>query len=551
MALVVFFVRGHPAPEHTRAFHEEDHAARTLLLAARDHGKLDDALAILGARRAWVTVHDPARSDRTAAVADLSSLGPIASDAVLQVDVEIEAPLGASSTWLDWRLDPGLDGAILSAGDVQVPGALLARGMDRGRLAIFFAKERASVLRTYAVVETRAGPKRLLLGALLPEPPVTGERLVAAAALGGRYLVTHQNGDGRFDYEIDASTGMSTGGYNILRHAGTTYALLQLHRQRASIGSADDLDAALLSAGDQGLQWLTTRTEDDPHDASRAFVEDGKKVKLGGSALALLAMVERLAIPNPPPGLRETAGKLARFLVAQQDENGRFASYATPSPDHVDEGRDSIYYPGEAVLALARFDAIAGDDAHPWRAAAEHGARYLVNDRHRALGLRVRVPVDAWLVLAIEELDREQGRGRLADDDELLAHAQRITRQIMREMHTANTVPLPMRGARADYGFGSLISIGSRMEALGAAAALEARRDSAAHRVRDAATANAAYGMRFQITEDRLFLTAAQARALGGVPTSVTDPRVRIDGVQHNLSGWLLLAAVLDQRPPP
>lgn len=555
-ALGLVVVRDHPAPEHTRAFAEEDKAARALLAAARGKGTLDAARALLGGRRAWITVHAPeVAGDRTLAIADVASLTAGADD-VLQVDVEIAAPLGASITGparagLDIGLDAGLDGAVLPNGAVRTPAWFLERGYERTKLGAFFAAEGATVLRSYALVETRSGPKRLLLGTLLPEANVDGPRLLAAAALGGSYLAAHQKPDGRYHYEIDASSGQESRGYNAVRHAGATYALLQLHRQRA--------DAALLAAADRSLAWLVDGTRDDPRDPHRAFLDDGKKVKLGGSALTLLAMVERLRIADPPPGLRESADKLARFLVAQQDDDGRFASYATPSAAYQPDERDSIYYPGEAVLALARYDVVAGDRSHFWRATAEKGARYLVNDRHRALGIRVRMPVDAWLLLAIELLDRPAtplhggaaAKGRLADDDELLVHGQRITRQIMREMHVAADVPLPMRGARADRDFGSLISTGSRMEALAAAAAIEARREPSSQRVRQAAIANAAYGMRFQFDEDRLFLTSARARALGGVPTSVTDPRVRIDGVQHNLSGWLLLAAVLEKREAP
>jgi hypothetical protein len=375
------------------------------------------------------------------------------------------------------------------------------------------------------------------------------------ASLGGTYLAAHTKSDGRFDYEIDASTGKSSTGYNAVRHAGTTYALLQLHRQQSVLGT---VDPAVLAAADQGLVWLLQKTVTDPSDASRAFQADGKKIKLGGGALTLMAFVERLHVTSPaPPAEMETkAAQLARYLLSQQNEEGRFASYYAPNAEYEVDARDSIYYPGEAVLALARYAALEvsrGRDGSTWRSAAEKGARFLVDERHAALGVRVRMPVDAWLLLAIELLDRSastNGHGYGAEDA-LLVHAERIARQIMREQYVEESVPLPMRGARADTDFGSLVSTGSRMEALAAASALEKRHAPSESRVRKAAIANAAYGMRFQFDEDRMFLTVPKARALGGVPNSVTDPRIRIDGVQHNMSGWLLLGAVLAGRELP
>lgn len=595
-ALVV--VRDHAAAEHTRSFRDEDQAARALLVALRTppatparQAALDEAKKLLGDRAAWVTVHDDG-AHRTLPIAKWTELTTaMDDDAVLQVDVAIAAPAAVSLMGpFALGVDPGLDGVTLQSGDVVLPGVLLARGLSRGKLAQYVLAEGATLgVRTYALVETRIddtrAPKRLLLGALLPEPIVDDARLLHAASLGGAYLAAHTKRDGRYEYEMDAATGKASGGYNAVRHAGTTYALLQLHRQRALrapapagvVAPADvvapalapalapapadvidpaALDASVIAAADQGLAWLLDKTITDPSDPSRAFQLDGKKVKLGGGALTLMAFVERLHITTPRPhaDVETKAAQLARYLLSQQNDEGRFASYYAPSAAYEADARDSIYYPGEAVLALARYAALLtkrGQDGAAYRAAAEKGARFLIDERHSALGVRVRMPVDAWLLLAIELLDRSAGANGYGAEDTLLVHADRIASQIMREQYVEDRVPLPMRGARADTDFGSLVSTGSRMEALAAASAIEKRHAPSEHRARRAAIANAAYGMRFQFNEERMFLTSPSARALGGVPNSVTDPRIRIDGVQHNMSGWLLLGAVLAGRELP
>lgn len=584
LVLVAFLaiVRDHPAAEHTRAFREEDKAARAVLAALRAPPSTtstttstppawDDVMKLVGERKVWVTVHDhggaarktmaldEARAQVGAQVGAAGAAGALAEGAVLQVDVAIDAPAAVGIAGpLTLGIDPGLDGVTLPSGEVIPPGVLLARGLDRAELGRMIADEGARLgVRTYALVETAAGPKRLLLGALFPEPEVDPARLLHAASLGGIYLAAHVNDNRRFDYEIDASTGKPSTGYNAVRHAGTAYAMVQLYRQqiahaRSLMDGTSPPNAEVIEGANKAVAWLLEKTRDDPTDATRAFQVDGKKIKLGGGALTLMAFVERLQVESPPPApaVEEKAAKLARYLISQQDEDGRFTSYYAPSEKYQADARDSIYYPGEAVLALARYAALdvkrgRAADAERWRAAAEKGARFLVDERHKALGVRVRMPVDAWLLLAIELLDRT---GKYADDDALLVHADRITNQIIREQYLDEDVPLPMRGARADRDFGSLVSTGSRMEALAAASALEARHRPKEMRVRRAAIANAAYGMRFQFHEDRMFLTHPAAKALGGVPNSLDDPRVRIDGVQHNMSGWMLLAAVLAQR---
>src|SRR5690349_16208670 len=50
---------------------------------------------------------------------------------------------------------------------------------------------------------------------------------LAAAKAGGDYLVSHMHEDGSFLYDYDPVAGTKSDEYNILRHAGTTYSLLE------------------------------------------------------------------------------------------------------------------------------------------------------------------------------------------------------------------------------------------------------------------------------------------------------------------------------------
>jgi len=156
-----------------------------------------------------------------------------------------------------------------------------------------------------------------------------------------------------------------------------------------------------------------------------AVVSPDEEAKLGGAALALLALVE----------LHEAGGggvldgsawdgqlpRLARFLLFQQGEDGRFASkyfYGEPDP----EPFESIYYPGEAILALMRLHQL---DREPrWLAAARRGADWLIDVRDAGKSTR-DLPHDHWLLMALEELHDETG------DERYLEHAERIAGAIV------------------------------------------------------------------------------------------------------------------------
>jgi hypothetical protein len=108
-------------------------------------------------------------------------------------------------------------------------------------------------LRTIAFVEdsTRSRALRVVRGTVPVEEP-TRARLLAAARSGGDYLVRMQRPDGRFYYAYDPSTDrLDTGGYNILRHAGTGFALLELYETTR--------EARYLDAGRRAVTFLKGR----------------------------------------------------------------------------------------------------------------------------------------------------------------------------------------------------------------------------------------------------------------------------------------------------
>src|SRR3989344_1912810 len=54
---------------------------------------------------------------------------------------------------------------------------------------------------------------------------------LGAARAGGDYLLRHLDARGQFDYRYEPLTDKVAADYNILRHAGTTYSLLELYEE--------------------------------------------------------------------------------------------------------------------------------------------------------------------------------------------------------------------------------------------------------------------------------------------------------------------------------
>lgn len=363
--------------------------------------------------------------------------------------------------------------------------------------------------------------------ALVPE--VSPEALLAAARAGGEYLLRHQRADGSFGYSYEPWDDDYARADNLLRQAGTCYALFELY---AATG-----DRRFLEAGERGVGWLRTfQRGPRPEDAARgadfdAVVSPGEEAKLGGAALLMLAMLERIEATGDRSTLPEVR-RLGRFLLFQQDGDGHFRSkYFYGKPDPVPF--ESVYYPGEAILALTRLHALDGNG--PWLAAARKAADWLILVRDRGKAVAA-LPHDHWLLIGLNELHPP------APEAHYVEHARRVGEAILGAERRQSLHP---DWIGSFYDPPRSTPAATRSEGLVALHHLASRNGLDPAPYREALLRMAAFERRCQITPESALYLLRPDRALGGFRRGLTDWEVRIDYVQHNLSAFLGLRGIL------
>ena len=261
--------------------------------------------------------------------------------------------------------------------------------------------------------------------------PVSMKEVGASIDMAAGYLKTVCLPNGRFIYRKHIESKKKyRDKYNVLRHAGTIYAL-GMYFSRTN-------DKETLEAMKRASRYLIDEFADPvplfenalaiwskPEKIGYKASSKPLQAKLGGTGLGLVALISlERAAPGSIP--LTTLQKLARFLVSMQKKDGSFYSkyFAKEGPS---DAWTSLYYPGEAMLGLLMLHDL--DPNREWLETAAKGMAYLASERK---GWR-KIPADHWALLATKKLlpKYRQLETPPVPRDDILGHAVAICKKIL------------------------------------------------------------------------------------------------------------------------
>ena len=347
---------------------------------------------------------------------------------------------------------------------------------------------------------------------------ILNNQLQQSTIIAGSYLTHMTNDEGMITYEYDPFTNISSfENYNILRHSGTIYAMMQTFNETK--------DPLLLQAAQRAISFLIKQIK--PFNESYCIVYNDE-VKLGGTALAVIALVEYTIVTGDQKYL-STMNKLADYLLLSQKSSGEFISKRYYSTGEISDFV-SGYYPGEALLALCRLYSLTQDTK--LLDSAVSAAQYLILNRDVDLSID-QLNHDHWLLMALNDLYR------LKQDQIYLDHAKKISLAILGFQRNEYD-----RFSENESWIGSYYTpprstpTATRSEGLIASYHLFndfSENQTFLNSIAYAINLSINFQLQMQYTNETANNLNHSTRGIGGFKASFTDNTIRNDYVQHNI----------------
>ncbi len=354
------------------------------------------------------------------------------------------------------------------------------------------------------------------------------EILMDSAKRAGEYLVRNTDENGRFNYIYKPEVNRVINSYNVVRHAGTLYSMMELYEAAP--------DPELLSAATRAISHLLSYARPVETRLGNALaIVDGTSVKLGANALTVVALSKYMQVT----GDRKEADKLIKlglYIRDSQLESGEFiCKREHPSGNQIPF--QSEYYPGEAILAMVR---LYEHDPQPyWLDSAQKATDFLIHVRDKGLATEKLIH-DHWLIMGLNALAEHR------PDASHTQHALRIAEAIMKSQIQHSAIE--------DYigGWGEpprATPAATRSEGLIAAYRIAERQGMNDFKIKVMDSLGKA--VKFQLgnqfgSESSMYMPFPK-KSIGAYRRSHLSYETRIDYSQHNISSLIGLCSILNK----
>jgi len=355
----------------------------------------------------------------------------------------------------------------------------------------------------------------------------------AIALTKDNYFKNVVQSSGKFIYSYLPDLNKREKKYNILRHAGTVYSMVETYELMP--------DEQLLGEIKRAIEFLKNKVKPwKVNDKQVKVIVERDTMKVGGNALAIVALAKYTEVTQDKQYV-SLMQELASWFGEIKKENGDFIVYKQTYSTGEMSSFVSGYYPGESILALTRLYKI--DKNEKWLDIAEDTAQYLINIRDKGKTYD-NIAADHWLLYALNDLYRYR------KNDLYLEHSFFIAEAIMRKQITENDTEQSFLIGSYETASGKPMGstpVACRSEGLGATYRLAKsyNYDELASKILYSIKLGVQYQLQMQLRPESVMYFTKKRLALGAVHASLRKYQLQNDYTQHNISSFISLYHIL------
>ncbi len=268
------------------------------------------------------------------------------------------------------------------------------------------------VFKSQVFVSFDEGTRELINGNIVIAQPGVKD-MERANTLAGKFFTRHIMEDGKILYVWRPNQRKASRKFNMLRHAGSIYAMSQIYQESK--------DPELLKTIQSAIGFVLRHLAPFMGRDDALCVAVNGSVKLGGGGLALVALSTYTRATGDRTHL-PVMRKIAAYLISEQREDGSFLS-KRKYPSFKETSFVSGYYPGETILGLTMLYELDPDPR--WIDTADKGLDYLVNNRDKGIAIS-NLTHDHWLVIGMERF------AKIRHNPGYIEHAFNIVKSMLR-----------------------------------------------------------------------------------------------------------------------
>ncbi|GAB3063646.1 hypothetical protein ACFOU0_11190 [Salinicoccus sesuvii] len=334
------------------------------------------------------------------------------------------------------------------------------------------------------------------------------------------------NSRGKFIYTYLPAVDYAEKKYNILRHAGTIFSMLQTYELTQ--------DEEIMNRAKKALSFLVDKVEIARSGQKGKVLVERDTAKLGGNGLAIVALAKYTEITGDRKYL-PVMQELAEWIKDMQIDSGDFKAHKLVYSTGEISDFVSDFYIGESILALTKLHALDGN--LDWIDVAENAADYLINTKNKDATTST-IQHDHWLLYGLN------GLYRVRQKEMYIKHALMMAESIMDTQYLSeqkNDIEF-IGGYPPQVGtLPKSVPVACRTEGLSNAYELakDYGYEEEAKRMREAIIKGVQFQLQTQLREESVMHFENHSLCIGAFYNKFKDITIRNDFTQHNISACI------------